>query len=155
MSVETLPDRARTATPADRRCFTVVAAGQTYGLPVEYIQTVFEITAITHVPRAPYEVLGLVNLRGKIVTAVSLRRRLRRDPIEVSQIAVGIDHRNESFALLVDEVGDVITLDKGTSIEAPPHIGTEGVAVEAMYRLEELILPVLDLDWIFALSGKE
>ena len=93
MSVETLPDRARTATPADRRCFTVVAAGQTYGLPVEYIQTVFEITAIT--------------------------------------------------------------LDKGTSIEAPPHIGTEGVAVEAMYRLEEMILPVLDLDWIFALSGKE
>jgi purine-binding chemotaxis protein CheW len=60
----------------DHRCFTVISEGRTFGLPVEAIQTVFEMVALTPVPLAPYEILGLANLRGKIVTAVSLRRRI-------------------------------------------------------------------------------
>ena len=160
MMVQSLPERSRTAPVAEageRRCFTVVAAGRTYGLPVEYIHTVFEMMAVTPVPLAPYEVLGLVNLRGKIVTAVSLRRRLRSapDPVERTRIAVGIDYRNESFALVVDEVGDVLTLDKGTAIETPPHLGADGIPIESVHRLDELILPILDLDWILTFGGKE
>ncbi len=141
----------------DRRCFTVVVAGRTYGLPVEHIHTVFEMMAVTPVPLAPPEVLGLVNLRGKIVTAVSLRRRLRdaEAPLGSFRIAVGIDYRHESFALVVDEVGDVLTLEKGTLIDTPPHLGAEGIPIEAVHRLEDMILPILDLDWIFAFGGKE
>ena len=159
MIVQSLPERPRRipADVGDRRCFTVVSAGRTYGLPVEHIHTVFEMMAVTPVPLAPYEVLGLVNLRGKIVTAVSLRRRLRYapEPLEATRIAVGIDFRNESFALVVDEVGDVLTLDRGTAIETPPHLGAEGVPVESVHRLEEMILPILDLDWILTFGGKE
>ena len=141
----------------DRRCFTVMVAGRTYGLPVEHIHTVFEMMAVTPVPLAPQEVLGLVNLRGKIVTAVSLRRRLRDPdaPLGGSRIAVGIDFRQESFALVVDEVGDVLTLDKGTLIDTPPHLGAEGIPIEAVHRLEDMILPILDLDWILTFGGRE
>ena len=141
----------------DRRCFTVIVAGRTFGLPVEHIHTVFEMMAVTPVPLAPREVLGLVNLRGKIVTAVSLRRRLNcaDGPIEACRIAVGIDYRNESFALVVDEVGDVLTLDQGTLIDTPPHLGGEGVPIESVHRLEELILPILDLDWVLTFGGRE
>ena len=132
------------------RCFTIVTDGRTFGLPVEAIQTVFEIVAVTPVPLAPMTVLGLVNLRGKIVTAISLRRRLLDDPraVETSVLAVGIEHRGENFALIVDEVGDVITLDGGTRIDIPPHLGAASAKIAAVHRLDTLILPVLDLDWV-------
>ncbi len=132
------------------RCFTIVANGRTFGLPVEAIQTIFEITAVTPVPLAPFAILGLVNLRGKIVTAVSLRRQLLNDPTapETSILAVGVEHRGESFALVVDEVGDVIALDGGTQIDLPPQLGAAGLKIASVHRLDALILPVLDLDWV-------
>ena len=138
----------------ENRCFTVISDGRTFGLPVESIQTVFEMVALTPVPLAPYEILGLVNLRGKIVTAVSLRRRLRGDAfaVETSMLAIGMEHRGESFALVVDEVGDVIMLDPGTRIVTPPHLGTEGIKISAVHRLDAMILPLLDLDWVFTFS---
>lgn len=138
---------------AGHRCFTVVSAGRTFGLPVESIQTVFEMVALTPVPLAPFEVLGLVNLRGKIVTAVSLRRRLTGDSArERSSLAIGMEHRSESFALVVDEVGDVIVLEPETKIAVPPHLGIEGIKLSSVHRLEAMILPVLDLDWIFTFT---
>jgi purine-binding chemotaxis protein CheW len=140
--------------PDDHRCFTVVSEGRTFGLPVEAIQTVFEMVALTPVPLAPYEILGLVNLRGKIVTAVSLRRRLHPDVVipETSMLAIGMEHRGESFALVVDEVGDVIMLDPGTRIAIPPHLGAEEIKLSAVHRLDAMILPLLDLDWVFTFS---
>ena len=151
------PARPVVESSDDRRCFTVVVAGRTYGLPVEHIHTVFEMMAVTPVPLAPPEVLGLVNLRGKIVTAVSLRRRLRceDDGVQDPRIAVGIDYRHESFALVVDEVGDVLTLNGGTLIETPPHLGIEGIPIDSVHRLDELILPILDLEWVLTFGGKE
>lgn len=140
----------------DIRCFTITTEGKVFGLPVECIQTVFEIVAITPVPLAPPEVLGLVNLRGKIVTALSLRRRLRGNaPLpESSRLAIGLDHLGESFALVVDDVGDVLSLDQGTQIAIPPHLGAEGLKLSAVHRLGSLILPILDLGWVLTFNGK-
>ena len=56
---------------------------------------------------------------------------------------------------MVDEVGDVLTLDKATLIDRPPHLGAEGIPIEAVHRLEDMILPILDLDWVFTFGGKE
>jgi purine-binding chemotaxis protein CheW len=139
------------------RYFTIVVGGRSFGLPVEAIQTVFEMVAVTPVPLAPQEVLGLVNLRGKIATAVSLRRRLGSDPNapETSTLAVGLDHHGESFALVVDEVGDVLNLDSSTQIDVPPHLGVEGLKFSSVHRLEAEILPIIDLDWALALSHPE
>ena len=142
-------------TPPDMRCFTILCEGRSFGLPVEHIQTVFEINSVTPVPLAPAEVLGLVNLRGKIVTAVSLRRRmLGGHAMEPSKLAVGLDFRGESFALVVDEVGDVIALDRNTLIDNPPHMGAERIRIAAVHRLPDSILPILDLDWVFTFSEK-
>jgi purine-binding chemotaxis protein CheW len=139
----------------DRRCFTIVCEDRSFGLPVEHIQTVFEITSVTPVPLAPAEVIGLVNLRGKIVTAVSLRRRLRgADVPETSRLAIGLDFRGESFALVVDEVGDVIALAGETEIDTPPHLGAERAKITAVYRLAGSILPILDLHWVFSFGDK-
>ena len=155
------PQSAATRT-ADRdsspnmRCFTIVSNGRVYGLPVEHIQTVFEIVSVTPVPLAPAEVLGLVNLRGKIVTAVSLQRRMLGASVaEPSRLAVGLDFRGESFALVVDEVGDVISLDRDTLIEDPPHLRTESLKISSVHRLADVILPILDLDWVFTFGTKQ
>jgi purine-binding chemotaxis protein CheW len=140
----------------EMRCFTVVIGGRDFGLPVEAIQTVFEMHAVTPVPLAPHAVLGLVNLRGKIATAISLRRQIGPDPQapETSVLAVGIEHRGEAFALVVDEVGDVLTLDAGTEIEMPPHLGSDSIKFSSVHRLDERILPILDLAWVLDLQSE-
>ena len=140
----------------DMRCFTIVSNGRVFGLPVEHIHTVFEIVSVTPVPLAPAEVLGLVNLRGKIVTAVSFRRRMSGQAnAEPSRLAVGLDYRGESFALVVDEVGDVLALDGDTLIGNPPHLGTESLKIASVHRLADLILPILDLDWVFTFGARQ
>jgi len=137
------------------RCFTVIAGGETFGLPITAIQTIFRIEDITPVPLCPYEIIGLTNLRGQIVTALSLRRRLRMkdDPNPNDLLAIAIEHRNESFALVIDEVGDVITLDPQSRIVVPPHLNPISAALtEAVFRLENGILPILDIANLFDLG---
>lgn len=137
----------------DRRCFTVIVDGETFGLPIEAVQTIFRIEDVTPVPLGPREILGLVNLRGKIVVAVSLRRRLRireeESPCK-GLLAIGIEHRGEQFALIVDEIGDVIVLDPKSRIPLPPHLDPLSVSLtSAVYRIETEILPILDMMSLF------
>lgn len=133
-------------------CFIVFVGGEVFGLPVNRVQTIFQIEAVTPVPLGPREVLGLVNLRGKIVTAVSLRQRLKivdAKP-QKARLAIGIEHRGENFALVVDEVGDVIVLDPEKRIPMPPHLDDRRARLtEAVYRLDNQILSLLDMSAVF------
>jgi purine-binding chemotaxis protein CheW len=137
---------------SEEHCFIVFAGGETFGLPVNRVQTIFQIEAVTPVPLGPREVLGLVNLRGKIVTAVSLRQRLQLPEIrpKKARLAIGMEHRGENFALVVDEVGDVIVLDPDKRIPMPPHLNDHRARLtDAVYRLETQILSLLDMDAVF------
>jgi purine-binding chemotaxis protein CheW len=140
--------------------FTLVVGGETFGLPVGCVQTIFRVAAITVVPLGPFEVVGLVNLRGRIVTAVSMRRRLGLVDTgpHLDALAIGIEHEGETFALLVDEVGDVLMVSQDAHIAAPPNFTAARLELTAaVYRLESRILPVLDLAVIlrFAANAPE
>jgi purine-binding chemotaxis protein CheW len=140
------------ALSGDHNCFIVFVGHERFGLPVNGVQTIFQIEAVTPVPLGPPEILGLVNLRGKIVTAISLRRRLQMPEITGLEavLAIGMEHRGESFALVVDEVGDVIVLDHRLRMPTPPHLDSQkSKFTEAVYRLEDGILPQLDMGAIF------
>ncbi len=91
---------------------TFSTAGQMFGLPIERVQDVFKPTRITRVPLAGAEIAGVLNLRGRIVTAIELRIRLGLGAREGGQVpmAIGIELRGESFGLLVDAVGEVLKL---------------------------------------------
>ncbi len=165
--MSSLPELTRTSSnlrasapppPRERDIFTVIAAGEKLGLPVECVHTIFRISRITPVPSGPREVVGLANLRGKIVTVASLRRRLGLQDRgnHASSLAIGIEHLGESIALMVDEVGDVMTVTEADRILAPPHLTSARLGVtSSVYRLEQGILSVLDLSALFDFSGAE
>ncbi len=147
-------ERGQTAAAemTERHSFIVFVGGEPFGLPVDCVQTIFQIEAITPVPLGPPEIVGLVNLRGKIVTDVSLRRRLKIEdrPRTHGMLAIGMEHRGENFALIVDEVGDVIFLDPEAEVPLPPHLNEHRAKLtEATYRLEHGILSLLDVGSVF------
>ncbi len=146
------PDGGALAGHDDQSYFTVFVGGEIFGLPVENTHTIFRITSVTSVPMSPSDIAGLVNLRGKIVTAVSLRRRLQM-PADASiqnALAIGIEYRGENFALVVDEVGDVLSLGKAAQIPVPSHFSPHRAKLtKGLYRAGKLLLPVLDVDVLF------
>jgi purine-binding chemotaxis protein CheW len=136
--------------------FTVFVGGEIFGLPVENTHTIFRISSVTPVPLSPSDIAGLVNLRGKIVTAVSLRRRLRMpsDASVQNALAIGIEHKGENFALMVDEVGDVLSLAKADQIPVPPHFDPQRSRLTSgLYRTGKLLIPILDIDALFTFNA--
>jgi purine-binding chemotaxis protein CheW len=96
-------------------------ADQWLGIPVLMVQEVLLAQRIARVPRASHEVAGFLNLRGQIVTAVELRTRLGLPPRADGEAPVNVvvRHEGELFSLLVDEVGDVVSV-QGEAVEPPP-----------------------------------
>jgi purine-binding chemotaxis protein CheW len=134
---------------------TVVTGGQLFGLRLERVRDVFVPRGLSQVPLAPPEVAGLLNLRGRIVTAIDLRRRLGLPPRTDggTPIAVGIEERGELYGLIVDRVGDVLRL-KPSSYEANPvNLDQRWMKVCAgVHRLDQGLLFVLDVDKVLDLS---
>src|SRR5260221_8369337 len=83
---------------------TVTLDDQLFGLPISRVQDVFVPDRLTHVPLSPPEIAGVLNLRGRIVTAIDMRCRLGLPPRDgkTPAIAVGIELKSESYGLLVD-----------------------------------------------------
>src|ERR1700756_4073330 len=100
---------------------TATVGGQLFGLPIARVQDVFVLDRLTRVPLASPEIAGVLNLRGRIVTAVDLRRRLgmAARPDGRPAMAVGIELKGESYGLLIDAVGEVMKLS-GDTREANP-----------------------------------
>ncbi|RYE35157.1 MAG: chemotaxis protein CheW [Hyphomicrobiales bacterium] len=139
---------------------TIRVGEQLLGLPIGRVQDVFITNRITLVPRAPDEIVGLINLRGRIVTAICLRKRLGR-PVEIKLdgqgrqelTAIGIDHAGEAYALIVDAVGEVIRLDRSTFEPLPVHLDRVWAALATgIHRLDGELLVVLDLDAVLDLD---
>jgi purine-binding chemotaxis protein CheW len=120
---------------------------QMVGVPVEQVQEVIRYQEMTRVPLVPDVVRGLINLRGQIVAAVDLRRRLglkvRRDGELPTNVVI---RTNEGVvSLLVDEIGDVLEVEED-SFEAPPETLREEVRglVQGVHQLKGNLLLVLN-----------
>jgi purine-binding chemotaxis protein CheW len=89
---------------AQRQFVTVVIERQTFGIPVLVVQDILGPQKITRVPLAPAEVAGALNLRGRIVTAINVRRRLglAPRPAEMKGMNVVVEHDGELYSLMVD-----------------------------------------------------
>jgi purine-binding chemotaxis protein CheW len=128
---------------------TVTIGGHMFGLPIFRVQDVFVPDRLTRVPLAPPEVAGILNLRGRVVTAIDMRARLdfgEREPGK-PVMAIGIETKGESYGLLVDAVGEVIQLHNSACEAKPSNLDPRLSRVAAgIYRLEGQLLVVLDVD---------
>ncbi len=136
---------------------TVVIGSQLFGLPIGRVQDVFVLSQITRVPLAPDDIAGVINLRGRIVTAIDLRRRLGvSGDTGRTQMAVGIEGNSESYGLVIDAVGEVLKLGAETAEAVPVNLDERLRSVASgIHRLEDGLLVVLDVDKLLDLKPTE
>ncbi|HMM13600.1 MAG: chemotaxis protein CheW [Parvibaculum sp.] len=127
---------------------TMSVAGQTFGIPVLHVRDVLGPQRITRVPLAPPEIAGSLNLRGRIVTAVNMRQRLSlpsEDFVEKA-MAVVVEHEDEPYSLLVDEVGEVLSLSESQREPNPATLDAKWRQIaDGLYRLDGTLLIVLNI----------
>lgn len=120
-----------------------------FGVDLRQVQEVIRFQQMTRVPLAPDVVSGLINLRGQIVTAVDLRKRLEMSPAPEGSLPVNVVIRNEDGAvsLLVDEIGDVLEVEQ-ESFEEPPETlrGPVRAMIRGVHKLNNRLMHVLDAE---------
>jgi purine-binding chemotaxis protein CheW len=120
-----------------------------FGVELKGVQEVIRSLEMTKVPLAPAVVNGLINLRGQIVTAVDLRRRLELAPAPPGMLAMNVVVRSDDGAvsLLVDEIGDVVEVDDST-FERPPETlrGRVREVITGVHKLNVRLMHVLDIE---------
>jgi purine-binding chemotaxis protein CheW len=136
---------------------TFYVDGLFFGVDVLRVQEVIKYQDMTRVPLASNVVSGLINLRGQIVTAIDLRRRLvlRERPADQLPMNVVVRTDDGAVSLLVDEIGDVLEVDEST-YERPPET-LNGVArqlVRGVYKLKDRLLLIIDTDQTVDVHGK-
>jgi purine-binding chemotaxis protein CheW len=145
-----------TADAAITEFVTVTIGDHLFGLPISRVQDVFVPDRLTRVPLAPPEVAGILNLRGRVVTAIEMRARLdlgTRAPGH-PVMAIGIELKGESYGLLVDAVGEVMQLPSAECEAKPANLDPRiGRVAAGVYRLEGQLLIVLDVDRVLDIGG--
>ena len=139
----------------DRQFVTLTVADQLCGVPVLGVRDILGEQAITRIPLAPGEVAGSLNLRGRIVTAIDLRQRLGLPPAPQGskRMSVVAEQGGELYALLVDQVSEVLSLPASAFERNPPTLPPSWAAYSAgIYRLQERLLVVLDVGRLLTLS---
>jgi purine-binding chemotaxis protein CheW len=134
---------------------TFTVAGQLFGVPVIQVQDILIPEDIAPVPGGPPEVRGLINLRGRIVTVIDLRRHLSLPRSEAGGrgMCVTVESRGESYTLFVDSVGDVITLPRGLREGNPATLDAvwRNMA-DAVYRTDQGLLVALHVDRLLTID---
>ena len=128
---------------------------QLFGAPVLEIREVFTPQSVTSVPMAPEEVAGLLNLRGRIVTAIDARRRLGLPPRDATDkgMALGVERGSEIFGLIVDSVGEVLRRPSAELEPVPAHVDAKWRSmVKGVHRLDKELLAVLDVSAVLGLA---
>jgi len=127
---------------------SMTIAGQLFGIPVLTVQDILGPQRITRTPLAPPEIAGSLNLRGRIVTALDVRLRLGLPPRAEAEraMSVVVDHRGELFSLMVDSVGEVLSLGAADFERNPPTLDPRWRDFsQGVYRLKGALLVVLDV----------
>ena len=148
------------AEAASGKFLTFELDGETYGVGIRSVREIMGIIDITPVPDAPAHVRGVVNLRGKIVPVVDLRRRLGiggAQPSSRSCIVVvetpAAGERSQA-GMIVDSVSEVVPIPE-TDIEPPPEIGgaVQAGSVEGLAKVREKVVILLSIERTLAGVG--
>lgn len=143
------------AETAEAVFLTLTVAEQLCGVPVLAVRDVLGPQTITRIPLAPPEVAGSLNLRGRIVTAIDLRRRLGLPPRDAgaAPMSVVVEREGELYSLLADQVGEVLPLPRSDRAPNPPTLDPLWREVsDGVHRLGERLLILLDVERVLAIG---
>jgi purine-binding chemotaxis protein CheW len=139
---------------AEQQYVTLRVNGQLFGISVMDVCDILRPMKVTPVPLAPSEIAGSMNLRGRIVTVINMRTRLRLPPKENPEqvMFVVVEHDKELFSLIVDSVGDVMSLPKRGLEKTPSNMQAEWRGLcQGVYKLEKELLLIVDITTILKL----
>lgn len=130
---------------------TIYVDGQLFGIPVEQVQDILTPEKIAKIPLAQSEIAGSINLRGRIVTVIDVRKRLGLLPLEkANHMCTTVEHGNELYSLMVDSVGTVINLSND---KIEPNLSTLDPRWKeissGVVRLDGELMIVLDINAFF------
>src|SRR6195952_5126922 len=134
---------------------TAMIGGQLFGLPISRVQDVFIPERMTRVPLASSDVAGVLNLPGRIVTAVDMRSRLGlpKSDLGRARMAVGVDLRGESYGLLIDAVGEVLKLADDSREVNPVNLDPRMAKMACgIHRLDGQLMGGLDVDRVLEIA---
>jgi len=128
---------------------TFYVGGAVCGMDILKIQEINKLMEMTQVPQAPEYVLGILNLRGQIVTIIDLARKLGLTSTQVNEKTrnIIVNSKSEHVGLLVDKISDVISADK-TKIEPPPVNlgGVQGKYFKGVFKTSKLLVGILEIE---------
>jgi len=136
---------------------TVTICGQLFGMPISQVEDIFMPQSITAVPLSDPEIEGVLNLRGRIVTAINMRRYLGLPQREDGgqSMAVGVEYRDESYGLIIDGVGEVLRLSGKTFENNPTNLDPRWSEIsQGVHRLENELMLILDIEQVLDSEAK-
>ena len=144
-----MPDNKQDIQDDVLQCVTFELNGETYALDVMRVQEVLKVGEISPVPGAPEYVLGIINLRGKVVTVIDARLRLGlpyAEGTEASRIIV-LEAAGQDVGIQVDSVAEVMQIPRA-DIDPSPSVGNEDSAqyIEGVGSREQELIIVVDID---------
>jgi purine-binding chemotaxis protein CheW len=127
---------------------TIIIGEQRFGIPILQVQDVLREQFVTQVPLAPPEVAGSLNLRGRVVTAIDVRKRLGLEAADqtAKKMSVVVEYGHELYSLIIDRVGDVMALQGDQYENTPATLDSVWRDVSSgIYRLDGELLVILDV----------
>ena len=154
-----IPRRTKTElVQASGQFSTFFVADLFFGVDVLNVQEVLRFQPMTPCRQAPEVIEGLINLRGQIVTAIDMRRRLRLPPRagDKSPMNMVVRTADGAVSLLVDEIGDVLDMDAATYERPPENLDPAArELIRGVYKLKDRLLLVLDAERTVGSSSRE
>jgi purine-binding chemotaxis protein CheW len=157
-NVETVEKTVEQTTNADERQLVVFQLGaEFYGVEIARVHEIIRLQAVTRVPRAPAFVEGVINLRGKVIPVVDLRRRFglpTADHTRASRIVV-VEIGDQVVGVVVDGVSEVLRVN-GATVEPPSPVvaGIDSEYIHGIAKLDDRLVILLDLDRVLALADR-
>ena len=140
------------------RWVTFFLSQEKYGINVMQVQEVLRVSEIAPVPGAPDYVLGIINLRGNVVTVIDTRQRFGLNSKELDDSAriVIVESNDQVVGILVDSVAEVIDLQL-SEIESAPNVGTEDSSkfIQGVASQQDELLIIIDLNKLLADEERE
>ena len=123
-----------------------------YGIEIQYVKEIIGLQTITQIPELPEYMMGIINLRGKIIPVMDIRLRFKKEPREYNDrtCVIVVDIDNMSIGLIIDSVSEVLTIPE-LNIEKPPTIGrgVQNRYIKGIGKIDNSVKLLLDCHKLF------